>query len=125
MEFEISFTHSSDFVYIKTAGNASVKGFDELLSSVVNSPNWKTGTKQLIDHRKINSELLTSADIRKIKDIVERYAGKLGNGRCAFVVSEAAAFGLVRMYELLGGVDLHQEVAVFYTIEEAEEWLQD
>ena len=123
MRFQINFEQSPEYVYIQTDGEASVRGFDELLAGIVGSPNWTTGTKQLVDHRKLNAEKLTLEDVQKIMDIVKKHAKKLGNGRCAFVVTEAVGFGLVRMYELLGGGDIHQEVAVFYTIDEAAEWL--
>jgi hypothetical protein len=73
----------------------------------------------------LRPEKLTSEDVQNIEFIVKKHANKLGNGRCAFVVSDALGFGLVRMYECLGGEDIHQEVRVFYTIEEAVEWLRD
>ena len=125
MRFEINFEQSPEYVYIQTDGEASVRGFDELLTAIVESPNWITGAKQLVDHRKLKSDMLTTEDVRKIKNIVMKHANELGNGRCAFVVSEAAGFGLVRMYELYGGYEFHQEVAVFYTIDDAVEWLKD
>jgi hypothetical protein len=125
INFEINLEKSPEYVYIQTDGEASVRGFDELLTAIVESPNWITGSKQLVDHRKLKPEKLTSEDVRRIGDIVKKHAKKLGNGRCAFVVSDALGFGLVRMYESLGGEDIHLESAVFYTIDEAVEWLRD
>lgn len=125
MKFEINFEKSHDYVYVQTDGEASVRGFDELLTEIVESPTWIAGTKQLVDHRKLKPEKLTSEDVRRIEDIVAKHAKKLGNGRCAFVVSNALGFGLVRMYECLGGGKIHNESSVFYTIEEAVEWLED
>ena len=125
MRFEINFEQLPEYVYIQTDGEASVRGFNELLTAIVESPNWITGAKQLVDHRKLKPDMLTSEDVRKIKNIVKKHAKKLGNGRCAFVVSEATGFGLVRMYELYGGEEIHQEVAVFYTIDDAVEWLRN
>lgn len=124
MRFEIDFDQSPDYVYIRTEGEASVRGFDKLLAEIVDSPNWKTGTKQLVDHRKLMLDKLTSEDMRTIKDIVKKNSNKLGNGRCAFVINNTLGFGLARMYELLGGKEIHQEIAVFYTIDEAVEWLR-
>lgn len=124
MKFEINFDQLPDYVYIQTYGEASIIGFDKLLTEIVASPNWKPGTKQLIDHRELTLHKLTSNDMRAIMNIVEKNIEKLGNGRCAFVISNTLGFGLVRMYELLGGENLHQEIAVFYTIEEAVEWLR-
>jgi hypothetical protein len=125
MKFKIGFEKLPDYVYIQTEGEASVRGFDELLTAIVESPNWIPGTKQLVDHRKLEPEKLTSEDVRRIEYVVKKHAEKLGDGRCAFVVAGALGFGLIRMYEFLGGEDIHQRVAVFYNIEEAVEWLKD
>jgi hypothetical protein len=123
MRFEIDFDRSPTYVYILTDGEASVNGFDELLTAIVSAPQWTIGTKQLVDHRKLILQKLTADDMRAIKDVVKKISTKLGNGRCAFVVNDTLGFGLARMYELLGGNDIHQEIAVFYTIDEAVEWL--
>lgn len=124
MRFEINFDRSPEYVYVQTEGEASVRGFDEMVTEIVASPNWETGAMQVIDHRKLIINKLTSDDMRAIKEIVRKNSEKLGKGRCAFVVHDKLGYGLARMYELLGGKDLHQEVAVFYTIDEAVEWLR-
>ena len=123
MKFEINFDQLPEYVYIQTTGEASIIGFDKLLKKIVESPSWKTGTKQLIDHRKLALEKLTTDDMRTIKDIVKKNSEKLGNGQCAFVIKNTLGFGMARMYELVGGEALHQDISVFYTIEEAVEWL--
>lgn len=124
MNFKISFDQSPEYVYIQTTGEASIRGFDRLLTEIVESPNWKIGSKQLIDHRKLILNKLTSDDMEAIKNIVKKNSEKLGNGRCAFVVNDALGFGMARMYELIGGEAIHQEIGIFYTIEEAVEWLK-
>jgi hypothetical protein len=124
MNFEINFDQSPEYVYIQTSGEASIRGFDKLLTAIVESPKWKTGTKQLIDHRKLILNKITLDDMRTIENIVKKHIKRLGNGRCAFVVIDALGFGMARMYELIGGEDIHQQVGVFYTIEEAVGWLK-
>jgi len=123
MEFEINFDPLPTHVLIRTAGKATVNGFDELLTGLADSPRWETGTSQLVDHRSLIMAHLTSEDMHGIKEIVEKHREKLGDGRCAFVVNDPLGFGLVRMYELIGGGDIHFEINVFYTIEEAVDWL--
>lgn len=124
IRFKINFEQSPEYVFIQTDGEVSVRGFDELLTGIVESPNWIAGAKQLVDHRKLKINTLPSEDVEKIKDIVKKHSKELGNGRCAFVVTDPLGFGLIRMYENLGGDDIHQEVGVFYTIDEAVEWLR-
>jgi hypothetical protein len=113
MNFEINFDQSPEYVYIQTSGEASIRGFDKLLTAIVGSPEWKTGTKQLIDHRKLILNKITLDDMRIIEDIVKKNIKKLGNGRCAFVVNDALGFGMAKMYELIGGEAMHQEIGVF------------
>ena len=123
MKFKIDFKQYNDFVLLKTEGHASSDGFEVLLSSLVNSPEWETGKKQLIDHRKLQAKHLTTADLHRIKSVVEMHSKKLGAGNCAFVIADELGYGLIRMYELIGGDSIHQEIAVFYDIDKAVEWL--
>jgi hypothetical protein len=69
MRFEINFDELPEYVCIRTFGEASVRGFDKLLTEIVDSPSWETGTKQLVDHRKLIFEKLISSDIQKVIDV--------------------------------------------------------
>ncbi len=124
MKFKIKFDHMPEYVFIRTEGNASAQGFDNLLTTLVDSPEWKTGSRQLVDHRNLVIDSLSAEDIQKIEEVVRKHTKNLGNGRCAFVVKDLLGFGLVRMYELVGGEDIHLGVRVFYSIDEAAEWLK-
>jgi hypothetical protein len=124
MEFKINFDHMPNYVLIQTQGEASDRDFDDLLTELVNSPNWVIGTRQVVDHRELIMKSLSSNSMQRIMDIVKKHSNKLGNGRCAFVVKDALGFGVARMYELIGGERVHIEVGVFYSLNEAVEWLK-
>ena len=124
MKFKINFDHMPEYVLIRTAGEASDHDFDDLLTELVDSPRWVAGTNQLVDHRELIMKNLTSNSMERIKDIVKKHSKKLGYGRCAFVVKDALGFGIARMYELIGGEGIHIEVGVFYSLNEAAEWLK-
>ena len=124
MTFEISFDTSEDYVYVKTAGHASPEGFDRLMTALVNSPQWKRDGKQIIDHRNLKGKNLRAGEIQQIKNIVSNYKEQIGHGKVAYVIPDTLGYGLVRMYELMGGQNLHREMAVFYTLDEAVEWLK-
>lgn len=124
MEFKINFDHMPDYVLIQTQGEASHRDFDDLLTELVNSPKWVVGTPQVVDHRELIMQNLSSDSMQRIMDIVKKHSDKLGNGRCAFVVKDALGFGVARMYELIGGERVHIEVGVFYSLNEAVEWLK-
>lgn len=124
MEFKVNFDHMPDYVFVQTQGEASDRDFDDLLTMLVNSPKWVVGTRQLVDHRELIMKNLSSDSMQRIMDIVKKHSKKLGNGRCAFVVKDALGFGIARMYELIGGERIHIEVGVFYSLNEAVEWLK-
>ena len=124
MKFEINFDHMPEYVLIRTEGEASAHDFDDLLEEIVDSSRWVVGTNQLVDHRELIMKHLTPNNMERIKDIVKKHSEKLGHGRCAFVVKDALGFGIARMYELIGGEGIHNEVRVFYSLEEAVEWLK-
>ena len=124
MEFKVNFDHMPDYVFVQTQGEASDRDFGDLLTMLVNSPKWVVGTRQLVDHRELIMKNLSSDSMQRIMDIVKKHSKKLGNGRCAFVVKDALGFGIARMYELIGGERIHIEVGVFYSLNEAVEWLK-
>jgi hypothetical protein len=124
MEFKVNFDHMPDYVFVQTQGEASDRDFDDLITMLVNSPKWVVGTRQLVDHRELIMKNLSSDSMQRIMDIVKKHSKKLGNGRCAFVVKDALGFGIARMYELIGGERIHIEVGVFYSLNEAVEWLK-
>ena len=124
MKFKINLDYMPDYVLIQTQGEASDDDFDDLLTELIDSPKWVVGTRQLVDHRELIMKNLTSNSMQRIRDIVKKHSKKLGNGRCAFVVKDALGFGIARMYELIGGESIHIEVGVFYSLNEAVEWLK-
>jgi len=124
MKFEINFDNMPEYVLIRTDGEALVSDFDDMITKIVDSPRWVTGTSQLVDHRKLMVENLASNDMYSIKDIVKKHSKKMGEGRIVFVVKDALQFGNARMYELIGGKTIHQEIGVFYSADEAAAWLK-
>ena len=124
MKFKINFDHMPEYVLIQTDGEASSRDFDDLLTKIVDSPRWVVGTSQLVNHRKLVMDNLTSDDIQRIKYIVKKHIKKLGGGPCAFVIKDVLGFGIARMYELISGESIHLKVRVFYSINEAVEWLK-
>jgi hypothetical protein len=124
MKFEIDFAVSPDYVCVRTEGGASVSGFRNLIQALTEAAEWKVGTKQLVDHRKLVPHKVELDDVDQIKEAVEKHSAKLGRGRCAFVVSDRFGFGLMRMYGGLGGDKLHRNPAIFFSLEEADEWLR-
>ncbi len=124
MKFEFNFSPLPDYVLIKTEGEPSIEDIESLFKALVDSPNWKPGTKQLYDHRKSILRDFSSDGMRRMADITKKYGNKLGRGSIALIVKGSLGYGLGRMYQMLGGEQVHAEVGIFYSIEEAVEWLK-
>ena len=124
MKFEINFDNMPEYVLIRTDGEALVSDFDDMITKIVDSPRWVTGTSMLVDHRNLTMDNLTSNAMQRIKNIVKKHSKKMSEGRVAFVVKDTLGFGNARMYELIGGDTIHLEVRVFYSIDEAVVWLK-
>jgi hypothetical protein len=124
MKFEINFDNMPEYVLMRTEGEALVSDFDDMLTKLVDSPRWVTGTNMLVDHRNLMMDNLTSNPMQRIKNIVKKHSKKMGEGRAVFVVRDALGFGNARLYELIGGEGIHSKVGVFYLIDEAVEWLK-
>ncbi len=124
MKFEINFDNMPEYALMRTEGEALVSVFDEMLTKLVDSPRWLTGTSMLVDHRNLTMDNLTSNAMERIKSLVKKHSKKMGEGRVAFVVKDTLGFGNARMYELIGGESIHSKVGVFYSIDEAVKWLK-
>jgi hypothetical protein len=123
MKYEFDLNLSRGYICIRTYGEASVRGFEKLMTEIADLPNWKPETNLLIDHRKLNSSNFSSDEMDEVKDLVTEKKEIIGNGRCAFVVSNKLGYGIARMYGLLGGEFIHAEIDVFYSEDEAIAWL--
>jgi len=123
VEFTLDFSQLPRFVLLTTYGTGSARGFDEMMKALISAPEWESGAPQLVDHRKLDLSGLSSDDMRDIRDIIRKHQEGLGDGRCAFVMGSLLGYGLARMYELLGGGEIHSDLGVFYTVDEAVEWL--
>jgi hypothetical protein len=95
-----------------------------MLAELTASPFWVPGTHLLMDHRKLDMHHVSPDDMVVIKDTALHFLEKLGHGRCAFIVETPVGFGLSRMYEELGGSEVHHSLAIFFEEGPAIDWLK-
>ena len=86
-------------------------------------PAFVPGMPSLYDMRELGSEALTGAELSKILEDGNAILEERGVHRTAFIAAQDIAFGLARMYELMGGA-AQGERAVFRDRESAEAWLR-
>ena len=113
-----------DYVLIETEGEAIPSDFDRLMKALTSAPEWKPGTDGIIDHRRLSTQHLSYKEMSTIREIVKNHADVLGKGRIAFVVGDEVVQGFSNMYALINGGEVHREIDVFKTIEEAVGWVK-
>ena len=124
MEFSLDFDNMPDYALLRTRGPASVEGFRDLVKTLVESPEWISGTRQIIDHRNLDVTVIAPDELKAVRGIVEEFSEDLGRGECAFVMGDELGFGFARMYEILGGDIVHSKVEVFYSFRDALVWIK-
>lgn len=91
--------------------------------SLLGDPQYDPTLHDLVDMSGVE-RLEVSA--KAIRELVKRYArvDELGiRTRLAIVAPSDVAFGVARMYEMLRGDDVPEEIHVFRAIAEAQAWL--
>jgi hypothetical protein len=65
---------------------------------------------------------MSSADIKRIADLIIKYRDKIGQSKAAIVISKDVTFGMARMFQVFveqSSID----IAIFRNMEEALRWL--
>ena len=86
-------------------------------------PAFDAGMPELSDVRGIQRLDVTAAGVRAMIDHDMGHSAQRAGHRLALVLPTDAAFGMARMYQLMGKQE-EDSVGVFRTIEEAEAWLE-
>ena len=122
MKYDFDFSHMPDYVLIKTGEFSVVEDFYKLLKDLTASSTWGKGTPQIIDHRSLDLQKMTPNDMQMICSIVEFYAEKLGNGKCAFILNDHIAL-LSAECNRAKETGIRTEIGVFSSLAQAKKWV--
>lgn len=109
-------------VTMTTSRQADVGDVQRLIEELVSDPRFTPGLPILADHSALDTRSLTAADARRIGEIFVELGDRIGNSPLAVVVSDALTYGLTRL-ATAHAARAPLKAALFYTREEAEEWL--
>ena len=123
MQYSIEMLAGRRLIIVSTSGEATLAGIKSYIDELVNPPYSEVDYNVLIDLRELNMASLTSTDVRRIVDIVAANRNIVLPVKQALVVSTKLSFGLSRMYELLAIENDPQTTQVFYSYDEAMDWL--
>lgn len=115
---EIKFYPAEGFVLIRRFGDMSVESMLDGAQRILIDPRFDAIGNILSDLTEANLMLDNSDMSQYAKFCKERLEG--ADKRIAIVAPDARNFGMARMFEMLSGLEF---VTVFYTQEEALNWL--
>ena len=98
MDFCVKYVN--DLFEIKTSGDAGPRGFGDLLDGLLEHEEWQPGASFLMDHTGLNSNPLSTNEMKAIAKICESRGPELGASKCALLVTSDLEFGLARMWDV-------------------------
>jgi hypothetical protein len=123
MEFRIDFGGEPQDVTVTTAGRADLEGFERFNEALVSDPRYRPGMTILVDHSQLDASTLSPPEVEAVGDIVARVADRLGPSLVAIVSGDRVTFGQAGISVAYAPPE-RIRVRVFYTLDEAVEWLR-
>ncbi|MBI1373500.1 MAG: hypothetical protein GC159_12295 [Phycisphaera sp.] len=123
MRHELEFRQDPATMVMRTFDTAEVEGFERLVRALVEHPQWVNGANLLVDHSHLDFTGITHDEIWQIAQIVMRFTGMIGDGRCAIVMTNDLAYGLGRMWESMSEGAITFDTRICTSYEEAEHWI--
>ena len=121
---EVRFSHDKNIAYLKLSGPVTDKEILGLFDVAVADDRYRLGMGRLWDFREADLAQLNAGTIAAMANHPMKYPSGINDVKVAFVASRALEFGLSRMFEVFAGNAGDTNVAVFYSMDEAEAWLQ-
>jgi hypothetical protein len=121
MPFEITIQPGSAIVRVRVFGAATIEEILQAREEATAGPDVSPDLPVLIDAREMTSVL----GLRGVRELAHEFVTRpIGTGRRAFVATEDAVYGMMRMLVTLS-TGTPNQWRVFRTIEQAEEWLSE
>ena len=91
--------------------------------ALLEMPDYDYGADDLVDFRTVTRMDVTSEGLRRLMALFAE-ADELGNRtRLAIIAPRDVTYGVARMYQLMRGDDVPEEIAVFRDYDEGVRWL--
>ena len=107
----------------ETSGDAVVETFRDLLDAMLDHDEWQPGTPWMHDHTDLNAAPLTVEGIQQIADLCAERRTRIGDGKCAIVLTADLEYGLGRMWAAYVESRWDAVTVIFRTRDEARAWL--
>ncbi|MGD0274272.1 MAG: hypothetical protein ABSB96_11150 [Gaiellaceae bacterium] len=127
MEYEITWGGDPEDASVTTWGTATIEGLDAWVKEGLSDSRYRSGMCVLVDHSRLDWSGLTPKDVHERIEFFAKEAARLGRARAAVVMRAPADFGIARMEQAYVELEpeLEIEIGVFFSIEDAREWLRE
>ena len=105
-------------------GTVTADDILQALRDVYSQEDFSHAHHALWDFQDCKAEL-SSYEMEKVIDFVQRFRKGPGGGKVALVVSRKSDFGLARMYDLLSEYQVDRKLMVFRDFDQALKWLEE
>ncbi len=105
------------------SGPISPEGYVAVARDIMKLPGWNPGMRVLIDYTYLDLKKEMGADAPTYAEALAPLRKAMGRTRVACVNNRSVEFGLGRMFQVFVQELTDLEVGIFYTFEEAMNWL--
>jgi len=125
MTYAIEWGEDPDVV-VRTEGTASVEGLHAMTMAVLDDPRFAPGMTAIFDHRRLDWSGMAAPELRRRVEDLERIEPRIRGCAAAVIAGSPATFGLQRMLQAYADANLSRTFSlnVFYSVEDAREWLR-
>jgi hypothetical protein len=127
VEHRITWGGDPEDAGITTWGTATAEGLDVWVQEALSDSRFHAKMRLLVDHRQLDWSGLSSDDVHERVKLFANDAAHLDSARLAVVMGTQVDFGMARMEQAYIDIDpdLKMKTRVFFTIEDAREWLSE
>ena len=88
MKYTLTFEDAKNRFTLKTFGNLTMFGIQDMIKQLVSHQDWKKGRDLFIDHREASFEEISVEDIMLLSKMVTMLDETLGARRCSVISSD-------------------------------------
>lgn len=121
MKVQLRIDSARGVLYWKASGHFSLQELLGAVAEVMKHPDYRPGLKSLNDLREVTVSF-TTAEVRTVAEFLKGQDGLIGQGKIAMVLSNDAAYGMTRAFQVYA-TNPSMQFEVFRDIPSACEWL--
>ena len=125
MDHRVQWGGDPEDIYVQAYGKATLAGLDAMTQEALADPRFRPGMKILLDYALLDWSGMSAQDVRARAAAAVRIGRQLGDARIAIIVGRPVEFGVGRMAQAYTEESLAAEIGLFYSAEEAREWLRN